>query len=81
MLAAGSHTLTFKSENDDDSSKHCFLVKLTDSSAKVIEDYLRNQVSEAETFCKPRDGNLTSAAIYRRSFHANLRSSSKRTRE
>lgn len=41
MLSAGQHTLT-NQPDEEDSYKHCILVKLTDSSAKAIEEYLRN---------------------------------------
>ena len=44
MLSTGQHTLTTQPDNND-SYKHCILVKLTDSSAKAIEEYIRNKVS------------------------------------
>lgn len=43
MLSAGQHTLIKQPENED-LNKHCILVKLTDSNAKAIEEYLRNKV-------------------------------------
>ncbi len=47
MLGAGEHTLTFKKESEEDESyMHCVLVKLTDSSVKVIEEYLKNKVKD-----------------------------------
>lgn len=42
MLPVGQHTLTTQ-PGIDDSFKHCILVKLTESSAQAIEDYLRNK--------------------------------------
>jgi hypothetical protein len=52
MLSTGHHTLTSQhselDDNDGDSpyyNKHCILVKLTDSSAKAIEEYLRSKDS------------------------------------
>ena len=44
MLSTGQHTLTTQPDSDD-SFKHCILIKLTDSSAKAIEEYLKNKVS------------------------------------
>jgi RNA polymerase II elongation factor ELL len=49
MLSPGQHTLTIQPDNND-LYKHCILVKLTDSSAKAIEDYLKNK---ANTNSKP----------------------------
>ena len=43
MLAAGQHTL-IKQPDGDDLYKHCILVKLTDSSTKAIEEFLKNKV-------------------------------------
>lgn len=43
MLPAGHHTLTNQPDGED-LYKHCILVKLTDSSAKAIEEYLKNKV-------------------------------------
>ncbi|CAF0801379.1 unnamed protein product [Brachionus calyciflorus] len=42
MLSAGQHTL-IKQPDGDDLYKNCILVKLTDSSAKAIEEFLRNK--------------------------------------
>jgi hypothetical protein len=44
MLSTGQHTLTTQPDADD-SLKYCILVKLTDSSAKAIEEYLKNKVN------------------------------------
>jgi hypothetical protein len=44
MLSSGQHTLTIQPDSED-LYKHCILVKLTDSSAKAIEDYLKNKVN------------------------------------
>ncbi len=44
MLPIGQHTLVTQPDNDD-AFKHCILVKLTESSAQAIEDYLRMRVS------------------------------------
>ena len=43
MLGQGSHTLTIQPDLND-SYKHCILVKLTDSCAKAIEDFIKNKV-------------------------------------
>ena len=43
MLTTGQHTLTTQPDTED-AYKHCILVKLTDSSAKAIEEYLKNKV-------------------------------------
>ena len=43
MLAPGQHTLTNQPDGDE-SSKICVLVKLTDSSMKAIEEFLKNKV-------------------------------------
>jgi len=42
MLSTGQHTLTTQPDSDD-SFKHCILIKLTDSSAKAIEEYIKNK--------------------------------------
>ncbi|RNA43427.1 RNA polymerase II elongation factor Ell [Brachionus plicatilis] len=42
MLSAGQHTL-IKQPDTEDLNKHCILVKLTDSSAKAIEEYIKNK--------------------------------------
>ena len=47
MLSSGQHTLTIQPDSED-LYKHCILVKLTDSSAKAIEDYLKNKVNNSE---------------------------------
>ena len=43
MLSTGEHTLATQPDNED-SYKHCILFKLTDSSLKAIEEYLKNKV-------------------------------------
>ncbi len=43
MLPVGQHTLITQPDNDG-VFKHCILVKLTESSAQAIEDYLKNKV-------------------------------------
>ena len=44
MLTAGTHTLkTHTFEND--SLNHCILVKLTDTSAKYIQEFIRKNVN------------------------------------
>jgi len=43
MLSTGQHTLTTQPDSDEP-YKHCILVKLTDSSARAIEDFLKNKV-------------------------------------
>jgi len=43
MLPVGQHTLITQPDNDG-AFKHCILVKLTESSAQAIEDYLKNKV-------------------------------------
>jgi hypothetical protein len=43
MLSQGLHTLTTQPDFND-SYKHCILVKLTDSCAKAIEDFIKNKV-------------------------------------
>jgi hypothetical protein len=43
MLSTGQHTLTTQPDPNE-SYKHCIVVKLTDSSVKAIEEYLRNKV-------------------------------------
>ncbi len=40
MLPTGD--LTFKTSIDQQSLKHCVMVKLTDTSAKIIQEYLKN---------------------------------------
>ena len=42
MLSAGLHTLA--THEDTNSSKHCILVKLTDSGSKFIQEYLKFKV-------------------------------------
>jgi hypothetical protein len=41
MLTAGTHTLT---SSDLESSNHCILVKLTDTSAKYIQEFIKRNV-------------------------------------
>ena len=41
MLTAGTHTLT---SFDADSLNHCILVKLTDTSAKYIQEFIKRNV-------------------------------------
>jgi hypothetical protein len=47
MLSQGLHTLTTQPDFND-SYKHCILVKLTDSCAKAIEDFIKNKVNVLE---------------------------------
>lgn len=56
MLSTGQHTLTTQPDNND-SYKHCILVKLTDSSAKAIEEYIRNKnnISKKPTITFQKD--------------------------
>ena len=49
MLTAGTHKLT-RFEND--SLDHCILVKLTDTSAKYIQEFIRNQDENRKTSIK-----------------------------
>lgn len=51
MLSTGQHTLTTQPDADD-SLKYCILVKLTDSSAKAIEEYLKNKVNSRDQLSK-----------------------------
>jgi hypothetical protein len=44
MLPVGQHTLT--TPIDSDTLKHCILVKLTDSNAKFIQEYLKTKVNK-----------------------------------
>ena len=41
MLTAGTHILT---NPDKDSLNHCILVKLTDTSAKYIQEFIKRNV-------------------------------------
>jgi hypothetical protein len=45
MLTTGQHTLATQPDPNE-SSKHCIVVKLTDSSVKAIEEYLKNKVAK-----------------------------------
>ena len=49
MLSTGQHTLTTQPDSDEP-YKHCILVKLTDSSARAIEEFLRNKVKRSFLF-------------------------------
>ena len=42
MLTAGTHTLT---NFENDSLNHCILVKLTDTSAKYIQEFIKRNVN------------------------------------
>ena len=45
MLPIGELPLNIQPDPDE-SKKHCILVKLTDSSVRAIEEYLKNKVSK-----------------------------------
>jgi hypothetical protein len=47
MLSTGQHTLTTQPDSDEP-YKHCILVKLTDSSARAIEEFLKNKVKRTD---------------------------------
>jgi hypothetical protein len=52
MLTAGTHTLT---NFENDSLNHCILVKLTDTSAKYIQEFMKSHDSNKKAslkFCK-----------------------------
>lgn len=57
MLSAGQHTLTTQADSED-SSKICILVKLTDSSVKAIEEYLKNKVTFGRDLVETKNNRL-----------------------
>ena len=50
MISTGQHTLITQPDNNSEVYKHCILVKLTDSSAKAIEEFLKNKVDTCNLY-------------------------------